>query len=167
MAATFLVSGEYHRFRAVTDVVVQDHSITLKEGTIVEFDGKLMKLGSSTYHAPTLRHAINVGWLVLEGDDASLPVRKTPGERAKKIASALRNHPQLLVEVLDVFGFAMTCEVPGCLRTDTGLTPSMTAYEWDGQGEDPNRDLWLCPDHADEHTEQMEAQWAEYRAGLL
>lgn len=44
---------------------------------------------------------------------------------------------------------------------------SMTQYEWDRKGPDPNRDLLLCPDCAQRHEEDMKAQWAEYWSGRL
>jgi len=40
-------------------------------------------------------------------------------------------------------------------------------YEWDGTGEDPNRDLILCEWHGEEYTEIMNDQWADYYSGLL
>lgn len=55
-----------------------------------------------------------------------------------------------------------------CKRhTLVSLWPSMTAYEWDGDGEDPNAPITLCLDCGPEHIDQMEAQWDEYRRGLL
>lgn len=47
------------------------------------------------------------------------------------------------------------------------LYPSMTAYDWDGNGEDPNRGFVLCLPCGEEHIEQMEDQWHAYRSGLL
>ena len=118
--------------------------------------------------------------------------------QVQRLAEAFRARPELLAEVLVELGILFRgrqevnsetkvfsdliedlarvgvhiCEYPGCRRVDVAATPSMTAYTWDpALGEtDPNRDLWLCPEHAQEHTEEMEERWKEYhneiRAGL-
>lgn len=41
-------------------------------------------------------------------------------------------------------------------------TPGMTAYAWDGQGEDPNRRRNFCEPCSEYYVECWEAQWAEY-----
>ncbi|MHA2279977.1 MAG: hypothetical protein ACXAC5_03750 [Promethearchaeota archaeon] len=41
-------------------------------------------------------------------------------------------------------------------------TSSRTMYEWDGTGEDPNRDLILCSLCAEEHNDIMDDQWKAY-----
>lgn len=45
--------------------------------------------------------------------------------------------------------------------------PSQIMYEWDGQGEDPNRDLWLCKECGEEYTQIMDDQWAEYYSSVM
>jgi len=70
----------------------------------------------------------------------------------------------------DLFPFKdIPCEDgrPGCRNTPSGLVPSMTAYDWDGEGEDPNRDKLMCPQCAEEYTEMMKEQWDEYYNGRL
>lgn len=59
------------------------------------------------------------------------------------------------------------CEGPCKRVTELTRTPSMTMYEWDGEGEDPNRDLMLCQECSEEYTEIMTEQWANYYRGLL
>lgn len=61
----------------------------------------------------------------------------------------------------------LTCE--SCERTDNTVTPvdAMTAYHWDGKGEDPNRDKHLCSDCKEEHVSYWEDMWKEYYSGLL
>lgn len=54
-----------------------------------------------------------------------------------------------------------------CAGAPAFTFPSMTAYSWDGEGEDPNRDLTLCALCGEEHTETMEEQWRDYYAGCL
>lgn len=44
---------------------------------------------------------------------------------------------------------------------DGGLTPTPAVLE------DPNPDVWLCPDCMEEYHAQWDAQWAEYYNGLL
>ena len=46
-------------------------------------------------------------------------------------------------------------------------TPSMTAYEWDGVGDDPNRARMLCPRCSEGYTETMKQQWDDYNSGRL
>lgn len=42
------------------------------------------------------------------------------------------------------------------------LTFAMTAYPWDGKGENPNRDLLLCDYHKEEYEEHWNSLWEEY-----
>ena len=39
---------------------------------------------------------------------------------------------------------------------------SRTRYDWDGIGEDPNADVWLCDDCADAHHAHWDEQQREY-----
>lgn len=55
-----------------------------------------------------------------------------------------------------------------CKRwTDLITTSSMTQHEWDGTGEDPNRDWLLCTECSEEYTAAMQEQWEEYWSGRL
>lgn len=58
-----------------------------------------------------------------------------------------------------------------CLKPGTIITPSQTRYPDPGDREpgdlDQNRDYFFCPQCSEAYTEQMDAQWAEYHAGLL
>lgn len=56
-------------------------------------------------------------------------------------------------------GFCLGCNETVDLVIETS---SRTSYLWDGTGEDPNRDLTLCPECAIHHHEQWDSQWAEY-----
>lgn len=38
--------------------------------------------------------------------------------------------------------------------------PSWTMYHWDGKGQDPNRQPWLCDSCADEHEEFWKDMWS-------
>ncbi len=42
--------------------------------------------------------------------------------------------------------------------------PSMTMYHWNGEGEDPNRDQFLCKECEEEHRAYWSERWAEYRS---
>lgn len=54
-----------------------------------------------------------------------------------------------------------------CGRRPAFLWPSLTAYSWDGTGEDPNRDLKLCKECGEEHQQIMEDQWNDYYSDKL
>ena len=41
-----------------------------------------------------------------------------------------------------------------------------TAYHWDGNGEDPNRDLWLCCDCKEMYYEYYDELWNDYYAEI-
>lgn len=63
----------------------------------------------------------------------------------------------------------MKCENPECARTDARVIPCMTAYAWDGKGENPNRDPVLCGGCADDYRKHWQEMWDEYYSsqGLL
>ena len=75
--------------------------------------------------------------------------------------------PESPPKPVDVFTLDEPCGYSGCDQGPTASVSSMTAYNWDGEGEDPNRNLILCKEHAKEHEEHMQEQWAEYYSGLL
>jgi hypothetical protein len=54
-----------------------------------------------------------------------------------------------------------------CERSGATKQPSLTAYEWDGKGEDPNRDPWLCEECAEDHREHWKNMWDEYNQGRI
>lgn len=45
--------------------------------------------------------------------------------------------------------------------------PSMTAYVWDGEGDDPNRAGDLCDDCWEDYRAYWQERWDEYYAGCL
>lgn len=47
-----------------------------------------------------------------------------------------------------------------------GVT-SQTLYHWDGEGEDPNRDLILCYGCSKDYTLWMWSDWADYYCGRI
>ena len=59
------------------------------------------------------------------------------------------------------------CEKCGHEGKDVVDTPSQTRYLWDSTMENPNRDLVLCLECAEEYTRNMDAQWAEYYSSIL
>jgi len=88
-------------------------------------------------------------------------------KQAPSIALALRNRPELFMDILKEMGLQVICERPGCEGIVQHPTRSMVRYSWDGKGEDPNRDLLLCYECSCEHIDQMTAQYEEYYQGLL
>lgn len=59
------------------------------------------------------------------------------------------------------------CECCDRVAEDVEERPAMTAYFWDGEGEDPNRPVSLCPPCWEEHKAHWEEMWANYYSGLL
>lgn len=41
---------------------------------------------------------------------------------------------------------------------------SMTMYHWNGEGEDPNRDQFLCKECEADHRSYWAGMWNEYRS---
>lgn len=62
-----------------------------------------------------------------------------------------------------VYSTCPRCERRMLLRR----VPSMTRYEWDGQGDNPNADWFLCEECSDDYTQFMIEQWQEYYNGIL
>jgi len=56
------------------------------------------------------------------------------------------------------------CDISG---PTVQLESSRTMYHWDGKGEDPNRDVWLCPDCAKEHHDYWDEMWSYANSGRL
>lgn len=54
-----------------------------------------------------------------------------------------------------------------CGARPAKVESSRTAYHWDGNGEDPNRDPWLCAACAREHHTYWDEMWDEYYRGRL
>src|ERR1035437_4650479 len=56
---------------------------------------------------------------------------------------------------------------PRCNAFGATEWPSMTMYQWDGKGEDPNRDIVLCDLCGEEYDEMMKERWDEYYGGRI
>lgn len=54
-----------------------------------------------------------------------------------------------------------------CSKKPAYNYPSMTAYHWNGEGDDPNKDLTLCKECGTEHTENMQEQRDDYYGDKL
>jgi hypothetical protein len=56
-----------------------------------------------------------------------------------------------------------------CLRCETSeaveMRPSYTAYHWNGEGQNPNADVPLCPACFEEHREYWNEMWSYARGG--
>ena len=83
-----------------------------------------------------------------------------------RLERVLREHPAVLAAVLQRLGLHIPCEVCGHGQV-LWATPSMTRYDWNGEGDDPNAPKMLCPECSDEHMEHWTAMWKEYHGGLL
>ena len=57
------------------------------------------------------------------------------------------------------------CERQGCGQPAIRVK-AMTAYHWDGTGEDPNRDRWFCLEDKRDYEDYWREMWAEYYANL-
>ena len=82
----------------------------------------------------------------------------------------LKHRPNVLTQVLRWLKTpVLKCE--GHRGPCEGLvlwpTSAMTQYEWDGTGEDPNRDQMLCPVCAETYREDWQDRWDEYNAGRM
>lgn len=63
----------------------------------------------------------------------------------------------------------MKCEGSSgpCSSEEAKQRPCMTAYHWDGKGENPNKGPILCEDCAVEYAAMWKERWDEYYSGLL
>lgn len=59
------------------------------------------------------------------------------------------------------------CESCGHEGKDVVDTPSQTCYCWNGEGEDPNRDLVLCFECAYAYEAHMTDKWKEYYSMVM
>lgn len=58
------------------------------------------------------------------------------------------------------------CEHCEC-REGVRAESARTLYEWNGWGINPNRDVYLCRQCAEEHHAYWDDMWAEYYSGRL
>lgn len=54
-----------------------------------------------------------------------------------------------------------------CSKEPAYVIVAETKYGWDGEGENPNRDLELCAECATEYRDHWSAQWEEYMSSRL
>ena len=62
-------------------------------------------------------------------------------------------------------GYALTeraCE--HCRATPAKRAPIMTAYPWDGVGQNPNEPPVLCAVCLEDYVQHWQEQWAEYNS---
>lgn len=89
----------------------------------------------------------------------------TPDDPLGRLDRWLRANPHDLMLLALGLGLPLPrCEghAHECSGIVVQRTRCMTAYTWDGTGEDPNRDPLLCPTCSVAYTEAWEAQWDEY-----
>lgn len=60
------------------------------------------------------------------------------------------------------------CEHYDCKPVKPGKRgPIMTAYCWDGSGDDPNKPPIFCEEHMQDWVEDWKDQWSDYYSGLF
>lgn len=59
------------------------------------------------------------------------------------------------------------CEHCGKESEDVKERSSMTSYDWDGKGEDPNRAGELCDGCAEDYRAYWQERWDEYYSSVL
>jgi hypothetical protein len=75
----------------------------------------------------------------------------------QRVVALMAEHRLLSLDCIGLWTLVKRCEVEEALvQVDADL-----------EAGDPNAPLSLCPACAEEYTRDMEAQWAEYHAGLL
>lgn len=82
----------------------------------------------------------------------------------------LVGHPHDLSYVVSLLRLPLPkCEGHGgpCEGLVVHQTRAMTAYEWDGTGENPNRDQQLCVECSAAYQSDWEERWREYYSGCL
>jgi hypothetical protein len=86
-------------------------------------------------------------------------------------ASIYRDDPEAWAVIRKERGRAGIPQCEGfhgpCDSIDVRSIPAMTAYHWDGEGEDPNRDRILCKECAEGYVEHWSDMWEDYWAGRL
>lgn len=93
---------------------------------------------------------------------------QTPG--IQRLVQLFQSRPDLYEAVLTLMRTPLEpCEGHRgpCQGNALWPTASMTAYVWDGQGEDPNRPRLLCPACSETYIKDMSDQWDDYYRGLL
>ncbi len=93
-----------------------------------------------------------------------------PDDQLHRLCLWLAAHPVELGDVARQIRLPLpTCEgfEGPCENIVLWMTPGMTAYPWDGEGEDPNRSRPLCPECSAGYVEHWKDRWDEYHAGLL
>lgn len=60
-----------------------------------------------------------------------------------------------------------TCECCQLDRPDVKARSAMTAYHWDGTGENPNADVVLCDPCWESYRAYWQEMWDNYYSGLL
>ncbi len=87
-----------------------------------------------------------------------------------RLVRMLRDRPELYLQVLDALETpTITCEGhdQACTAPVLWPTTSLTAYEWDGRGEDPNRRRLLCVPCSEAYKQEWADRWDEYNAGRI
>ncbi len=60
----------------------------------------------------------------------------------------------------------LKCRGCGVVSDKVGSVYSMTAYPWDGRGEDPNYAGFMCPECEEGYCAHWQDMWDEYHAAI-
>jgi len=64
-----------------------------------------------------------------------------------------------------ILGEHLTCTYCQHYGPEVQLESSRTMYDWDGKGLDPNADVPLCINCAEEHHKYWDERWNDYYQG--
>jgi len=81
-------TGIFKPYRATNKIHLGTIQQDIPEGTIVEFDGSILKWGGQTYTVPQLQAGIRAGWLVPAADTTSIYRPQPAGVRVRPAQSA-------------------------------------------------------------------------------
>lgn len=79
MSTTDFQKGKFRPYHAITRIHLGAIEDSLEKGDVVEYDGQVMRWNGKEYTIATLRGAIQVGWLVPEGQKSAGYVPKPAG----------------------------------------------------------------------------------------
>lgn len=98
------------------------------------------------------------------------PDDRHPHDPLNRLVEWLSRRPLELASVAAQLRMPLPkCEGWGgeCDELALWVTPAMTAYHWEGVGEDPNRPRLLCPYCSEEYRSYWQERWDEYYSGCL
>lgn len=74
---------------------------------------------------------------------------------------------EVLRNIFNTCEYKIDSHYGSCCDGSTKLRKAMTAYHWDGNGENPNRPFMSCELHYQEYHEYWSDMWQEYYSSIL